>query len=229
MKLIEMIIITLQITSFISAKKRRRQHDSEPDESIENLLYFKDCKHKNEKPVQMVSLKASPISTTPPPRIDPVCPCPRMCCSMCCDCTAPQPFMGRQMSPLQTPMEPMQAAPQQPSPPQMFPHMQQPQMPQMVRPNKRKPNMMGHPNPNPQIPMFPPIGSRRELGGFTRENIKNLISHDQDIKKILKDLVRVTMTKVDLVEAVNARRNMELHKYTTTTPVARDDEDEYID
>ncbi|KAI5634230.1 hypothetical protein NE865_13031 [Phthorimaea operculella] len=222
MELIELIIITLQIASTFS-KKRHRQHDSEPDESIENLLYFKDCKHKNEATVVPVMLSVTE-PPPPPPRRDPVCPCPRMCCSMCCDCTGPEPMIGRQLSPLQMSMQSLQQ-PQSPS--QMMSHMQQPQMPPMVRPNKRKPNMMGR--PNAQIPLLPPIGSRRELGGFTRENIKNLISHDQDIKKILKDLVRVTMTKVDLVEAVNARRNMELHKYTTTTPITRDDDEDYVD
>lgn len=45
--------------------------------------------------------------------------------------------------------------------------------------------------------MMPPIGSRRGLT-LTRDNIKSLINKDEDIKKILKDLVRVTMTKVDL-------------------------------
>lgn len=45
--------------------------------------------------------------------------------------------------------------------------------------------------------MLSPIGGRRGLT-FTRDNIKSLISKDEDIKKILKDLVRVTMNKVDL-------------------------------
>lgn len=45
--------------------------------------------------------------------------------------------------------------------------------------------------------MLPPIGGRRGLS-LTRENIKSLINKDEDIKKILKDLVRVTMNKVDL-------------------------------
>lgn len=45
--------------------------------------------------------------------------------------------------------------------------------------------------------MLSPIGSRRGLT-FTRDNIKSLINKDEDIKKILKDLVRVTLNKVDL-------------------------------
>lgn len=45
--------------------------------------------------------------------------------------------------------------------------------------------------------MLSPISGRRGLS-LTRDNIKSLINKDEDIKKILKDLVRVTMNKVDL-------------------------------
>lgn len=55
--------------------------------------------------------------------------------------------------------------------------------------------------------------------GFTREHIKSLISHDEDIKKILKDLVRVTMQKVDLIDMINARRNE--NKVVQTPSVGR--------
>lgn len=64
-------------------------------------------------------------------------------------------------------------------------------------------------------PNLPPLGSRRDFG-FTRENIKNLISQDEEIKKILKDLVRVTMHKVDLVEAVKSRQNAMVATEATT-------------
>ena len=47
----------------------------------------------------------------------------------------------------------------------------------------------------------------RRGGGFTKDKIKSLISQDNDIRKILKDLVRVTMQKVDLLDLINTRRS----------------------
>lgn len=81
--------------------------------------------------------------------------------------------------------------------------------------------------------MMPPIGGRRDLG-FTREDIKNLISQDSDIKSILKDLVRVTMKKVDLVEQVQTGKKLEkpLEKSVAEPEVANvedntEDEEEF--
>lgn len=58
----------------------------------------------------------------------------------------------------------------------------------------------------PQMPPIQPIPQRRGLA-LTRENVKSLISKDEDIKKILRDLVRVAMQKVDLMQLINAKQN----------------------
>lgn len=54
--------------------------------------------------------------------------------------------------------------------------------------------------------MLPPIGGRRSFG-LTKEKIKGLISHDDDIRKILRDLVRVTMQKVEVLDMIHNNKN----------------------
>lgn len=65
---------------------------------------------------------------------------------------------------------------------------------------RRKKKIKFQPN-KLQIPLG---GTRRDFSaGFTKEKIKSLISQDDDIRKILKDLVRVTMQKVDLLDMIS--------------------------
>ncbi|XP_073952654.1 uncharacterized protein [Choristoneura fumiferana] len=157
-----------------------KKYDSSSDESsIENILYYKDCSHKaKQAPIEQLRAVVSP----PKPQTECV---PKMCCSMSCANNCGQDanqggnqFLQSQSMPM---MQPFQPPPRQP-------------LPLNQRPKKNKQQK--------------PIGGRRSMGmGFTREHIKTLISQDEDIKKILKDLVRVTMQKVDLIDMINARRN----------------------
>lgn len=189
--------ITINLhTSLVSSRK----HASSSDESIENLLYYKDCKHKKE-----LSTTAAPL---PGPEIEPLkmrqprieCPFPKMCCTMSCgdDCggsqSAQSSFFSRQMEPLQNlqPMQPQSPAMRSPILPV------QPQIMQRGR-KKKKMNQLS----NLQLPFL----ARRGFG-FTKEKIKSLISQDEDIRKILKDLVRVTMQKVDLLEMMKTSKGV---------------------
>ncbi|XP_045496899.1 uncharacterized protein LOC123695182 [Colias croceus] len=100
----------------------------------------------------------------------------KMCCTMCCGDECTQTNSGRTMSMNQ---------PRQPFP------VQQPRKIEPSRPTRPRAR---------NAPFF----ARRDLG-FTKDNIKSLISQDMDIRKILKDLVRVTMQKVDLMQLMNSR------------------------
>ncbi|XP_026749740.3 uncharacterized protein LOC113510484 isoform X2 [Galleria mellonella] len=182
MDVTEILLITIYVRIALSKK-----YILSSDESFENMIYYKDCNHKHATEAPPAHRDAE---HTPPPR--PQCLFPKMCCSMSCEneCVSnsqQKSFMSRQMEPLQDLLPPMQ-----PVPPQL-----QPVQPQIQRGRKKK--VM-------QPKMQPPIGGRRDFG-FTKERIKSLISQDEDIRKILKDLVRVTMQKVDLLEMYNARRN----------------------
>jgi hypothetical protein len=171
-----------------------KKYISSSDESIENLLYYKDCQHKPKTSTE--AALRSEIQPTPVAR-QPDCPFPKMCCSMSCgnDCGNPQSYLSRQMEPIQNfdAMPPIQSPPRQPRLPV------QPQLLQRARKKKLK----LPPPKNQQTP----FGGRRD-SGFTKERIKSLISQDTDIRKILKDLVRVTMQKVDLLEIVKNRKTM---------------------
>ncbi|RVE50193.1 hypothetical protein evm_005216 [Chilo suppressalis] len=179
-----MIVISMQIIEIPA-----RKYVSSSDESIENLLYYKDCQHKQKGSTESPILRSENVQPTPAAR-QPECPFPKMCCSMSCgnECASSQSFLSRQMEPLQNfggnP-------PFQPSRPPV-----QPPVMQRARKKKMKPSMS---------PLMA-FGGRRD-SGFTKERIKSLISQDDDIRKILKDLVRVTMQKVDLLEMINSRRN----------------------
>ncbi|XP_059054644.1 uncharacterized protein LOC131848723 [Achroia grisella] len=190
MELRAILLIALHLRAVLSKK-----YISSSDESIENLIYYKDCNHKHATvPPPIARAEVRP----PPPQ--PECPFPKMCCTMSCgnECgNNQQPFMSRQMEPLQDLMPPKQASSRQPH---------SPAQPQVQRPRKKKGKQ--------QLKMQPPIGGRREFG-FTKERIKSLIAQDDDIRKILKDLVRVTMQKVDLLEMINARRNGNVNIETT--------------
>ncbi|KAG6441701.1 hypothetical protein O3G_MSEX001930 [Manduca sexta] len=182
MDLLLFILITLQITKINS-----RKYASSSDESIENLLYYKDCQHKKKEEPATVTptvLRAPDI----PRNREPDCPFPRMCCALSCgnECGSP-PFSGRNMEPLpQNFLKPI------PSPPRQPLISVQP-LPQKGKKKRIKPQLK-----------IPPVGGRRDFG-FTKEKIKSLISQDDDIRKILKDLVRVTMQKVDLMDMINGR------------------------
>ncbi|XP_047532113.1 uncharacterized protein LOC125067497 [Vanessa atalanta] len=169
MRYLEMVTIIMHLTS-ISPK--RYKHIS--SESIENILYYKDCNHKQKPTV-------SPVLRTPPQQQE----C-KMCCTMCCgdQCVDSQKLsLGRQMQGQNN----IQFEPKLPQP--------------NIKPLKTKQNKM-----KPILPQIPPVPGRRGFG-FTKENVKALISKDEDIRKILKDLVRVTMQKVDLMNLLNGKQN----------------------
>ncbi|CAH2234441.1 uncharacterized protein LOC120626951 [Pararge aegeria] len=175
MKLLEMILITIHLTG-ISCKKKHKEISSE---SIENILYYKDCNHKqNPTPI--------PLLGSPPPKQQEC----KMCCTMCCgdQCVdSHQVKLGRQAGMAQ--LEPKGIMPIQPD----------------IKPPRERRKKQKFP-----APIQPPLPGRRGLGpiAFTRENIKSLISQDEDIRKILKDLVRVTMQKVDLMQLLNNKQNV---------------------
>ncbi|KAM3967104.1 uncharacterized protein ACR2FA_011953 [Aphomia sociella] len=186
MELTEIFLIILYIRTALPKKHIL----SSSEESIENLIYYKDCNHKRSTTPLIARAEVPP--PTPP---KPDCPFPKMCCTMSCgnECVSnQQSFLSRQMEPLQNLM-PMPAIP--PAPRQPHPAVQ-PQIQQRGRKKKLK----------QQSKLQPPTGGRRDFG-FTKERIKSLIAQDADIRNILKDLVRVTMQKVDLLEMINARRN----------------------
>ncbi|XP_026330421.1 uncharacterized protein LOC113237918 [Hyposmocoma kahamanoa] len=96
MRIFELIMVILQISTTMARKKHQTRHSSS-EESIENLLYYKDCKHKP----TATTIKPVLLQST---RTVPDCPCPRMCCSMCCDCSMPLPqssYPGRPTQPIQ--------------------------------------------------------------------------------------------------------------------------------
>lgn len=163
---------------------------SSSEESIENLIYFKDCQHKaKEEETQPQPLLARDFE---PAHREPECRFPRMCCALTCDneCNNQQNFASRQAK-----------IEQQPIRNPHLPHPQQPPVqPQIQKERKKKPKSQ----PKSQSMIQPPIGGRRDFG-FTKEKIKSLISNDEDIRKILKDLVRVTMQKVDLQDMLTAK------------------------
>lgn len=189
----------------------RRHHHSNSDESFENLLYYKDCKHKHGEVTDLPKIKLSEMQ--PPTPRTPDCPFPKMCCSMSCgnECVNNQmPFTSRQMQPLQDMQQSMQ--PPQPRQMQLSP-------PILRRKKLQQPGSLMSPMALSDLQM--PINSRRDFG-FTKEKIKSLISQDNDIRKILKDLVRVTMQKVEVMDMVK-------DKTETTTPSKNEDEDDYDD
>ncbi|KAL4714655.1 hypothetical protein ACJJTC_012572 [Scirpophaga incertulas] len=177
------IILSMQVMRVLP-----RRHVSS-SESIENLLYYKDCQHNTKttpKPLKLLK-EVKPTSNVPR---QPDCPFPKMCCSMSCgnDCGSPHSYLSRQMESLS--IEPFQAM----QPPKQ--HMLK--QPPIMKQNRNKKLI--------QLPNHPPNGSRRQ-SGFTKDKIKSLISQDDDIRKILKDLVKVTMQKVDLVQMIDSQRN----------------------
>lgn len=166
------------------------------------MLYYKDCQRTAKEqttPVPEPARYAEP--PPPPPPRQPDCPFPKMCCALSCgnECGGSQPsFISRQMEsmPGLQSMQPMQPLPQA-RPPDRMGAVQ----PTIVQRRKKKlkfqPNKM-------QAPILTGP-TRRDGGGFTKEKIKSLISQDDDIRKILKDLVRVTMQKVDLLDMMGPK------------------------
>nr|XP_034828773.1 uncharacterized protein LOC117986061 [Maniola hyperantus] len=174
MKVFKLIIITVHLTGVFC--KNKHKHAS--SESIENILYYQDCNHKQKPSAPPVLLKA--------PSPQPEC---KMCCTMCCgdQCVdSHQMTLGRQTG--MSPIEPK--------------GINMPIQPDAMAPRQRRKK------PKIPLPLQPPLPGRRAMGplAFTRENIKSLISQDEDIRKILKDLVRVTMQKVDLMQLINSNR-----------------------
>ncbi|CAH0723949.1 unnamed protein product, partial [Brenthis ino] len=165
MKFIELIIIILYLSNIFA----RRRHKVISSESIENILYYKGCNHKQRPtatPVQQ-------MRSSPPQQC-------KMICTMCCgdQCVDSQRIApARQAQKLE------------------------PKVPPILKPNMQKERRKDQPKLSPTIPQ------RRGLS-FTRENIKSLISKDEDIRKILKDLVRVTMQKVNLMQLIKAKQNV---------------------
>ncbi|CAG4933904.1 unnamed protein product [Parnassius apollo] len=182
MELLETIIFTLQISNVITKK-----HVSSSEESIENLIYYKDCNHKRKQDAPPVKELLTRTNPPPPPQ-----EC-KMYCSMCCggECVHDRyPSIMSRQSP--TMLENSMPKPQ--------PFQQPVLQPPLNQKGKKKQTQL-------VSGLQPPIGGRRNVE-FTRQHIKSLISQDQDIRKILKDLVRVTMQKVDLLEMINSRRSV---------------------
>ncbi|CAB3235333.1 unnamed protein product [Arctia plantaginis] len=190
MNILQIMMLTLCITNAVTKSRSKKHHGSSSEEdTIENLLYFKDCQKKPKEEVTTRSpmpLRYSQPAPPPPPPPQPQCPFPKMCCALTCgnECGGNKEpsFMSRQMEPIQRqhyqPFQPIQ-----------------PRGPTMPDQPTRKRKRIKFPAANMQMP----INSRRGLG-LTKEKIKSLINQDGDIRKILKDLVRVTMQKVDLIE-----------------------------
>lgn len=65
----------------------------------------------------------------------------------------------------------------------------------------------------------------------TKDNIRGLIAQDEDIKRILKELVRVTMQKVTLVEQLKekqtSRRVMDVGGTETKDDTTDDEYQDY--
>ncbi|CAK1543844.1 unnamed protein product [Leptosia nina] len=172
-KPIKLLAIFALHLSLITCKRKYKASSSE---SIENVLYYQDCKHKKDQPPPTQLRAYAPPSTSKPQEC-------KMCCSMCCgeecqqssSCNQPRPQI-RQFNQIKK-IEPARP----------------------IRPR-----------------MTNPFFGRRDFG-LTKDNIKSLISQDMDIRKILKDLVRVTMQKVDLMQLLNGKR-------TTQSPAPKDSE-----
>lgn len=176
------MIIALHLTNVLS-----KRYPSSSEESIENLIYYKDCNHRRKESVTQPTVLRAP-APQPPQEC-------KMCCSMCCgdECVhnQHQSVMGQSVrqSPVMPPNEMLKSQPfRQPAP-----------QPLNQKGKKKKPRQ----------DQIPPVDGRRNVG-FTRDYIRSLISQDQDIRKILKDLVRVTMQKVDLMEMINSRRSVNI-------------------
>lgn len=183
------MMLTLCITN-AATKSRSKKHygSSSEEETIENLLYFKDCQPKEQPTTKApIPLRFQQPPPPPPPPPQPQCPFPKMCCTLTCgnECsgTKESALISRQM-------EPIQRQHYQPFQPTI-----QSRGPAMPDQSARKRKRIKFPAANMQTP----INSRRGFG-LTKEKIKSLINQDGDIRKILKDLVRVTMQKVDLIE-----------------------------
>lgn len=63
--------------------------------------------------------------------------------------------------------------------------------------------------------MHQPLWRRSGGVSFTKDHIKKLISHDEDIKKILRDLVRVTMQKINVLDMIKASGKREKENVKT--------------
>lgn len=194
-----------------------KKYASSSDESIENLLYFKDCRKNNKNVGSSTPPPFERLVAPPKPRgMD--CPFPKMCCSLTCDggneCNGQtSPFFGQQGSmgaeQVYPPIGPL-SAPLQP----------QVQLKSKARKKKLK---------QPMRIQIPPMPSARRNYAFTKDKIKNLINQDDDIRKILKDLVRVTMQKVDLVDKIkmgNAETSAPLRPMLKNSDVDDDDDDD---
>ncbi|XP_045485149.1 uncharacterized protein LOC123689391 [Pieris rapae] len=166
MQFLFVIILALHFTLIVC---KRKYKDSSSEESIENVLYYQDCKHKRDQPAPLQMRAVEPPTTKKPQEC-------KMCCSMCCGEECQQSSTCNQQKP----------------------KMRQPQFTPVKKLEPARPT-------RPRVLNQNPFFARREFG-LTKENIKSLISQDTDIRKILKDLVRVTMQKVDLMQLLKAKQ-----------------------
>ncbi|CAH1635551.1 unnamed protein product [Spodoptera littoralis] len=222
------------MTHVVKSKSRSKKYksSSSDEDSIENLLYYKDCQRqgKTETTPKPEQLQYEPRPPTPPPPPPPPrqsdCPFPKMCCALTCgnECGGNNPSPGymrqtehiNHMQPMPMPMQPLPPMGQLPHQPGMG--MQQ----QMIQRRKKKVKL-----PPNKIPI-PPQTRRDFSAGFTKEKIKGLIAQDNDIRKILKDLVRVTMQKVDLLDMINSNNKRDDEDVTEiTSPTPEFNLDEY--
>lgn len=191
----------MQITSIYSGKIKFL---SSSDESIESFVYLQDCSHKKDQTTTSPIPLRQVITEPSRPKPQPECPFPRMCCALTCgnECETQQSFVSRQMAPLQQNIQPLHTGKSQP---------QMPVQPPIIQKGRTKKS---------KSMKVLPIDGRRNFG-FTKEKIKSLISQDDDIRKILKDLVRVTMQKVDVMEMINGKKNV----VTTDNALLNSEED----
>lgn len=215
------LVLALYITQALTKSKAKKHKASASEEgSIENLLYYKDCqRNAKPKPVNTaMPMRYELPTTTTPPRRQPECPFPKMCCALSCgnECGGSQPPTSH-MQPEAPFIAPSNAA-DNIRKDRMGPVQPQPFL-------RRKKRLRSPPNNIP--PGFP---TRRDFSVFTKEKIKGLIAKDDDIRKILKDLVRVTMQKVDLQDMINANgyRYNDFNTLTSTT-VGETYVDDYVE
>uniref|UniRef100_A0A2H1VB84 SFRICE_032503 n=1 Tax=Spodoptera frugiperda TaxID=7108 RepID=A0A2H1VB84_SPOFR len=227
MDFLQIFILTVYMTQVVKTKSRSKKYksSSSDEDSIENLLYYKDCQRQGKteappKSAPMIYEARTPPPPPPQPR-QPECPFPKMCCALTCgnECGVggggsiggggnyPSAGYMRHSEAFNNfqPIQSLQPMIQQPHQPGMG--IQQ----QMIQRRKKKVKL-----PPPKIQA--PPQTRRDFSGFTKEKIKGLIAQDNDIRKILKDLVTVTMQKVDLLDMINSNRKEDEDVTEMTSP-----------
>ncbi|KAG7309810.1 hypothetical protein JYU34_004312 [Plutella xylostella] len=213
-------LISLHITS---TPCKHRHHINLHDGSIENIFYYQDVKHnpENNYPIPLKGTPWNMHDRVESPTTKPAC-CPKLCCSSCCgDCHSNNPVVMHQFPPTffntngNNPVE-------------------------QINPLDMKPD--AKPDWSPSHQKYYDELKNKTLHGIqhhsgrrqfvdTKDNIRGLIAQDEDIKRILKELVRVTMQKVTLVEQLKekqtSRRVMDVGGTETKDDTTDDEYQDY--